>query len=238
MFSEFVEARAGEAGRRSWAIVISTMSQAVALLVLLLVPLIYTQALPAVLSLRSLLDAPVPLVAIPEPPKAPLQTVKLGKRIFDGGVLHAPTHFPAKPLVFQEPELPPELPANNGNSGFANVDLFNLTTKRSEAEPPPVMPVPIQRIRQSQIQQAMIAAQSQPVYPPLAVIARIQGDVFLHAIIDREGRVAELEFVSGNPLLARAALDAVRTWRYRPTLLNGEPVEVETTIKVSFVLGR
>ena len=59
----------------------------------------------------------------------------------------------------------------------------------------------------------------------------------LHAIIDREGRVAELEVLSGHPVLVKAAMDAVQLWRYRPTLLNGEPVEVETTIKVSFVLG-
>ena len=118
-------------------------------------------------------------------------------------------------------------------------DLFSdLTIGRSEAEPPPVVPAPIPRIRQTQIQEAMILSQPRPVYPSLAAMARIQGDVTLHAIIDREGRVAELQVVSGHPVLVQAALAAVRTWRYRPTRLNGEPVEVETTITVSFVLGR
>ena len=77
----------------------------------------------------------------------------------------------------------------------------------------------------------------QPVYPVLARQSGIQGVVVLHAIIDRDGRVSELRVISGHPLLVKAAIDAVNQWRYQPTLLNGQPVEVETTITVSFVLG-
>lgn len=77
----------------------------------------------------------------------------------------------------------------------------------------------------------------QPVYPVLARQSGIQGVVVLHAIIDRDGRVSELRVISGHPLLVKAAIDAVNQWRYQPTLLNGEPVEVETTITVSFVLA-
>ena len=68
--------------------------------------------------------------------------------------------------------------------------------------------------------------------------AGIQGDVVLHAIIGTDGRILELRVVSGSPLLVRAAVDAVQQWRYQPTLLDGEPVEVETTITVTFTLGR
>jgi protein TonB len=71
----------------------------------------------------------------------------------------------------------------------------------------------------------------------LARQARIQGNVVLHAIIGKDGRVGELEVVSGHPLLVQSALDAVKNWRYQPTQLNGDPVEVDTTITVSFVLG-
>ena len=67
--------------------------------------------------------------------------------------------------------------------------------------------------------------------------ARIQGRVQLHAIIDKDGRVGELQVVSGHPLLVKAALDAVQNWRYQATVLNGDPVEVDTTIDVNFVLG-
>jgi len=63
-----------------------------------------------------------------------------------------------------------------------------------------------------------------------------QGEVVLHAIIGRDGVVSSLELVRGHPLLAPAAIEAVREWRYRPYTLNGEPVEVETLITVRFVL--
>ncbi|MHB8755331.1 MAG: energy transducer TonB [Candidatus Acidiferrales bacterium] len=77
----------------------------------------------------------------------------------------------------------------------------------------------------------------QPVYPPIARTAHIQGTVVLHALIAKDGSVKHLTFVSGPPLLMRAAMDAVEQWRYKPTLLNGNPVEVDTTITVIFNLG-
>jgi protein TonB len=79
--------------------------------------------------------------------------------------------------------------------------------------------------------------QTKPVYPALARQARIQGNVVLHAIIDKDGNVAQLEVISGHPLLVQAALDAVKQWRYKPTLLNNDPVEVDTTITVTFTMG-
>jgi protein TonB len=75
------------------------------------------------------------------------------------------------------------------------------------------------------------------MYPPLAKQARISGSVLLHAIIEKDGSVIQLEVISGHPLLVQAALDAVRQWRYQPTLLNGEPVQVDTTVTVVFSLG-
>ena len=75
------------------------------------------------------------------------------------------------------------------------------------------------------------------MYPALAKTAHVSGTVVLHAIIAKDGSIQELQFVSGPPLLMKAAMDAVREWRYRPTLLNGEPVEVDTTIDVVFTLG-
>ena len=132
------------------------------------------------------------------------------------------------------------MPGSSADFGVAGL-LGTLSGSRTEPEPvpvAPVAPVAVQRIRQSQIEPAMILSQPQPAYPSVARGVGIQGDVVLHAIIDREGRIAELQVVAGHPLLVRAALDAVRTWRYRPTLLNGEPVEVDTTITVTFRLAR
>jgi protein TonB len=74
----------------------------------------------------------------------------------------------------------------------------------------------------------------QPVYPPLAKQARIQGVVILEAIIGKDGAVSEVKVISGHPLLQQAAIDAVSQWKYKPTLLNGEPVEVVTTVTVNF----
>jgi protein TonB len=94
-----------------------------------------------------------------------------------------------------------------------------------------------QRIRVGgNVQQAMLVSQPRPVYPPAAKLARVQGLVRLNAIIGKDGAIQNLDVVSGHPLLVPAALDAVRNWVYKTTLLNGEPVEVITTIDVNFTL--
>ena len=80
----------------------------------------------------------------------------------------------------------------------------------------------------------MILVQTKPVYPPLAKQARIQGVVILEAVIGKDGSVNEIKVISGHPLLQQAAIDAVSQWKYKPTLLNGEPVEVVTTVTVNF----
>lgn len=77
-----------------------------------------------------------------------------------------------------------------------------------------------------------------PVYPPLARQTRIQGTVRLHAIIGKDGLVKQLELISGHPLLVQSALDAVKKWQYEPVLLNGEPVEVDTTVDVIYALNQ
>ena len=82
------------------------------------------------------------------------------------------------------------------------------------------------------IVQAQLISSVEPRYPVLAVQTKKEGTVILHAIISRDGRITSLEVVSGHPWFVQEALDAVRQWRYRPTMLNGEPVEVETTITV------
>jgi protein TonB len=77
----------------------------------------------------------------------------------------------------------------------------------------------------------------QPIYPPLAKSARIQGPVVLFAVISRSGTIDNLQVLSGHPMLVQAAIDAVQQWRYRPYILNQEPIEVETQITINFVLG-
>ena len=86
----------------------------------------------------------------------------------------------------------------------------------------------------SQLSEGQLVNRVEPVYPRIAAISGIQGQVKLHAIIGRDGRIQSLNAISGHPLLLRAAIDAVEQWRYRPYILNGEAVEVETMITVNF----
>ncbi len=89
----------------------------------------------------------------------------------------------------------------------------------------------------SELQQAKLVTSAIPVYPVLDKRGRVEGTVRLTATIDKEGMVEKLETVSGHPILEQAAVEAVKKWRYRPTMLNGEPVEVITTIDVVFKLS-
>ncbi len=118
--------------------------------------------------------------------------------------------------------------------------IFTLSPKEtassSTVAPPPRQPVNSIRVG-SNVQSAKLVKQARPFYPPLARQARITGTVRLHAVIAKDGSVAQLEVISGHPLLLQAALDAARQWKYSPTLLFGEPVEVDTTIDVVFTLG-
>ncbi len=103
---------------------------------------------------------------------------------------------------------------------------------------PKLQPVVPQRVRISQgVTTGMLIRRVEPSYPALARSARISGNVVLKAIINREGLIQDLQLVSGHPMLVPSAIDAVRQWRYRPYLLNGQPVEVETTITVIFTLS-
>src|ERR1700751_573234 len=108
-----------------------------------------------------------------------------------------------------------------------------ITPEPPRAESPRVRPT-----RMSEgVMAAMLVNRVEPQYPAIAREAHISGVVHLYAIIGKDGTVRELQIVDGNPLLARAAKAAVQNWRYQPTRLNGEPVEVETYVTVNFVLN-
>lgn len=119
---------------------------------------------------------------------------------------------------------PPDLPT--GIPGAPNTDVLAAVPQ------PPVVP---RRLVLSSMDPAKLTFIMKPVYPRAALVAKISGKVSLHAVIARDGSIQNLEVVSGNPLFVPSALEAVRQWRYKPTILGGEPVEVETTILVNFV---
>jgi protein TonB len=95
-----------------------------------------------------------------------------------------------------------------------------------------------QRIRISQgVTKGLCIHRVEPAYPALARAARVQGDVILQAIIDKDGNIKDLQLISGHPMLVPSAIEAVKQWRYKPYQLNGSPVEVETTVTVIFRLS-
>jgi periplasmic protein TonB len=102
----------------------------------------------------------------------------------------------------------------------------------------PVVAAPSKPLfRTSTILQGSLIRMVKPTYPPLARSARIEGPVVLEALINKAGTIQNLHATSGHPLLIPAALDAVRQWQYRPYILNGKPIEVETQITVNFTLS-
>jgi protein TonB len=97
---------------------------------------------------------------------------------------------------------------------------------------------PEQRVRVSQgVSTGLLVKRVPPQYPAVALEARIQGQVVLQAEIDKNGDVESLTLISGHPLLAPAAIDAVKQWKYKPYLLNGEPMKIETWVLVNFQLS-
>jgi periplasmic protein TonB len=119
------------------------------------------------------------------------------------------------------------------------IDVISNETGPAPPKPDSPQPhTPSAPIRRSEgVQSALLIHRVDPRYPPLCFQARREGTVQLHAVIARDGSIQLLEVLSGDPLFIRDALDAVRQWRYRPTLLGGEPVEVETFITVNFRLS-
>jgi protein TonB len=140
----------------------------------------------------------------------------------------------------------PGIPTINGTTGSENSRITGLIAVDNFGGTPPSLPQPtapaakpVAPVRRSEgVQAALLIHRIEPEYPALARQARVEGTVELHAVIARDGTIEFLEALNGHPLLVKAALDAVRQWRYRPTMLGTEAVEVDTYITVHFVLGQ
>ncbi len=223
-----------------WTVLVSTAFQVGFLAILILIPLIYTEALPKTM-MATMLTAPPP----PPPPPVATQIVKVRPQVhlMDAGKLMQPKVIPKDIKIIKE-EAEPDMgsvgavggvPGGVAGGSMGGV-LGGVIGGMGTAPPPPRPKGPV-RVG-GNVQAARIVNRVQPIYPPLARQTRISGTVRLHAIISKDGTIDKLEVMSGHPLLQQAALDAVRQWRYQPTLLNGEPVEVDTTIDVIFSLNQ
>jgi len=232
---------ASEESRRPWTFSVSLLAQALVIAVAVLVPLLAKPMLPG-------LNAAIVSLQLPKPPRAaapaPLpEHVAAARPPVFSDVLRQPLQMPDRARIIAEPMPPtattgPPIPGAGFEGGV--ISRIGGVTVGPRPLPPVVEPAPVTgpiRVG-SEVQAARIVRRVLPVYPPLARSARISGVVRLQAIIAVDGSIAELNAVSGHPLLIAAAMDAVKQWRYRPTVLNGKSVPVDTRIDVNFTLGR
>jgi protein TonB len=245
MFEEMVISSQMKKTNKPWTVFLSMVFQIGLLAILILIPLIYTEALPKTM-MATMLTAPPPPPP-PPPPPVVQQIVKVRPQVhlMDAGKLMAPKVIPKDVKIIKE-EAEPDMGAvgavggvPGGVAGGSMGGVLGGVIGGMGTAPPPPKPKQTGPLRVGgNVQAARLVNKVQPIYPPLARQTRISGTVRLHAIISKDGSIQSLEVVSGHPLLQQAALDAVRQWRYQPTLLNGDPVEVDTTIDVIFSLNQ
>jgi protein TonB len=229
--------------KRGMTTTLSFVFQMVLVGILVLIPLLFTEALPKT-QLMTFLVAPPPPPPPPPPPAAAIKIVKQVQTDIVNGQLRTPTKIPEKVQMIKEDEAPPPVMSASGviggvpggvPGGQMGGVIGGIISSTPVAVPKAVNP---QRIRASQgVTQGMIIRKIQPAYPPLARQARIQGPVVLQAEIGKDGSIQNLRLISGHPMLAPAAIEAIKQWKYKPYILNGEPVEVETTITFNFTLS-
>jgi protein TonB len=241
MFADsMLETSWAEHARRSWTTLTSFAVQATVTAILLLIPLIRPIALPFLKPLAT----PVMLALPPGPPPS-TQSHAIehpAESNLAHGVLIMPRTIPTHIRDIQEESGPPQV-ALSGSNVFGSTGagdpngILHALGKSSSSLPVPPPPAVAHPPRVSHMMEGNLIRRVQPDYPPIARSARIQGQVVLAAIISKEGRIENLRVLAGHPMLVRAALEAVSQWRYRPYILNGEPVEVETQITVNFSLS-
>ena len=232
--------------RRAFATTTSFIFNCVAIGVMLIMPLVFTDNLPKAQLLTFLVAPPPPP---PPPPPAAAQVQKVVRQLetdmLSTGALRTPSKIPTKVEMIKEEEAPPPMAATGGvvggvPGGIPGGQLGGVIggiVNSTSAAVPKFVPVVPQRVRISQgVTKGLLIHRVEPAYPPLARAARVQGEVVLSAVIDVNGQITNLQLVSGHPMLVPSAIAAVRQWHYKPYLLNGTPVEVETTITVIFSL--
>lgn len=205
--------------------------EGIVVMMMVLIPLLYPHALPNMVS-KFLVDAPMP-VEQPKPQAQHASAARAVLAMMDSGI-HAPRLIPDHIYIpdSQEPRVDlnasdfadPHALAGGGNPFGSGPP----TVRVAPADTPRTIRVP------SVVSAGMLLRKVLPVYPPIAVASHTQGTVVLQATISRTGVIENLHVVSGSPMLQQAALEAVSQWRYRPYMLNGRPIEVETTVNVVF----
>lgn len=216
-------------GKR-WPMATAFVLESIAATLIILIPLLSTGIIPV--------SARVPHVA-------PLQMVRVVQVRPHGDAIHS--NAPHGPVISVVPvsnnsDVIHYSHSQSTTTSIVDPGLGDGSTRDGIPDLPactnclPIMQPPIHEkpISLSHLSEAQLVHRVEPVYPRMAVLANMQGEVKLHALIARDGTIRSLSASSGPPILAQAALDAVMQWRYRPYILNGQAVEVETFITVNF----
>lgn len=233
--------------RRRFATGFSFLFQCLLIGILLIVPLMFTEALPMQQLLTYLIAPPPP----PPPPPAAQAAAQVIRQVqsdvLTSGQLRTPSRIPQQVQMIREEEAPPMF-ASGGvvggvpggvPGGQLGGVIGGIVSQTSNLAIVPKLALPTKPIRVSRgVTEGLLLHKVAPEYPLIARQARVQGQVLLGAIISKTGDIENLMLISGHPLLVAAAIDAVKQWHYRPYMLNGEPVDVETTISVTFVISQ
>jgi protein TonB len=232
MFEDSIFESAGRIHTRSreWMIAAFAFNASI-LLAFVMIPLIFPPMLPRLVS-SFFMEA-----FVPQQQQQPRPIVQTDRPLTEmlNNPFQAPRRIPTNPYIPDAPE-PPIIPNSDWESVMADP---NNDPIRASVGRPIVRPAVNTRLRVSYgTEEGLLLEKKMPVYPAIARAAGISGTVTLAAIISKTGTIENLRVTGGPMMLQMAALDAVRTWRYRPYLLDGQPVEVETTVNVIFTLQR
>jgi periplasmic protein TonB len=236
-------------GRRTFDFIASIFIHALFLGILLMIPFYFTEGIDLTQFTRTLLVAPPP--PPPPPPAAPAvvkQVVPVQRVFMHAGKLMAPSAIPQKIAMIKEQELPPDLGGEGvvggvpgGVPGGQMGGVIGGIITGADKTFIPAVPHPMPTLKAplrvgGRVKPPRPISTPQPVYPQLARMGRIEGEVILDTVIDADGSVVQLRVISGPPLLIPAAVEAVTKWKYEPTYLNEQPVPVSMTVIVRFNL--
>ena len=247
MFEDLDEVRKSDKGRKAASFALAMALEAGMIFAIVITPLIFFSVLPNSELLTFLMASPpTPPTQMPPAPTPDNPAIK-------------------QPLVSVDPEkftpppaIPKGIPPPTIDDGLISPDVVGISPFADKIIPddrrsfdfalvvPPAKPTPLpvkpqlqtksQRIG-GDVLSAKLIRQVSPVYPAMAKAARAQGDVILEVEVDEEGNVASVVVKNGHTLLRQAAVDAVKQWKYTPTLLNGEPIPVIASVTVKFTLN-
>lgn len=251
MFESMESNKGLNAAKRLLALLISMALHALVILLIVVLPLVFFQWMPEITLLTFLIAAPAPPLPPPPPSpehKTPTQGKRANPKIHVESIDRIPDQLPIGiPVLWDEPQ--PVISSAGiegfglgilGSGGLADAGgIGSMLHSIVPNVPPPPAPPPVRKplLIGGKVQEAKLIRKVVPVYPEYVRWARISGLVVLEVTIDEEGNVAGWKARQGHPLLVEAAVQAVKQWKYSPTLLNGEPVQVVSTVNINFILN-